>query len=193
MTSSGDKPPARGRPATRDRERTRRALLEATEQLLHERGTGFSLADVAARAAVSKGALLYHFGSREALIIAVVETASRSFREEVMRHVDLTENRAGKVLRGYVRALCGSSEEAVATFAPSAWHGVESIAAVAELLRADADWWREAFARDGVDLQRSLIVQFGAEGVAAAIALGAYVDPAELELVRAGLLELTEP
>jgi AcrR family transcriptional regulator len=193
MTRTGERASPGGQPATRDRERTRRALLEATEQLLHERGTGFSLADVATRAEVSKGGLLHHFPTREALVIAVVEVGLARFREEVMRHVDLAENRAGKVLRGYVRALCGSSAEAVATFAPSAWRGVEAITAVAELLRADADRWRETFARDGIAPQRALIVQFAAEGVAAAIALGAYIDDDEVDLARTGLLDLAEP
>jgi AcrR family transcriptional regulator len=193
MTPTADRPARGERPTTRDRERTRRALLEATERILHERGTGFSLADVAAGAAVSKSGLLHHFPTREALITAAVEAALTRFRDEVMRHVDLAENRAGKVLRGYVRALCGSSEDAIAVFGPAAWHGVDSIDEVAALLRADADWWRETFARDGIEPSRALVVQFGAEGVAAAIASGIYIDESEVELARAGLLELSEP
>jgi AcrR family transcriptional regulator len=185
-------PATKAQPATRDRERTRRALLEATDQLLHERGTGFSLADVAARAEVSKGGLLYHFPTRDALIIAVVEAGLARFRDEVMAHVDLAENRPGKVLRGYVRALCGSSQEAVNTFAPSAWNGVDVIAEVADLLHTDANWWRETFTRDGIDPQRTLIVQFAAEGVAAALAMGAYINGDEVDLARDGLLALTE-
>jgi AcrR family transcriptional regulator len=182
------------RPATRDRERTRRALVEATDRLLHERGTGFSLADVAARAEVSKSGLLHHFPNRDTLIIAVVESGLERFRAEVMRHVDITENRAGKVLRGYVRALCGTSEDVVAAFAPSGyWNGLDTIPAVARLLEADAQWWRSTFARDGLPRQRALIVQFGAEGIAAAMAFGTYIDDHELDLARAGLLELAEP
>jgi AcrR family transcriptional regulator len=193
MTRTGERASGRDQPATRDRERTRRALLDATEHLLHERGTGFSLADVATRAEVSKGGLLHHFPTREALVIAVVEDGLARFRDEVMRHVDLAENRAGKVLRGYVRALCGSSAEAVATFAPSTWHGVDNITAVAELLHADADRWRDTFARDGIAPRRALVVQFAAEGVAAAIALGAYINDDEVDLARASLLDLAEP
>ena len=181
-------------PATRDRERTRRALVTAGGELLQERGAGFSLSDVAARAQVSKSGLLHHFRTRDALVVAVVEAGLQRFRDEVMRHVDLAENRAGKVLRGYVRALCGSSEDVTAAFAPSAyWNRVDVIPGVSELLRADAAWWRATFARDGLPPEKTLVVQFGAEGVAAAVALGQYIDPAEVELARQGLLALAEP
>ncbi|MEV7971795.1 TetR/AcrR family transcriptional regulator [Cellulomonas sp. NPDC089187] len=180
-------------PATRDRERTRRALVDAAGHLLQERGTGFSLADVASRAEVSKSGLLHHFPNRDALIIAVVETGLRRFRDEVMRHVDLAENHAGKVLRAYVRALCSTSEDVTAAFAPSAyWNGVDVIPQVADLLRADAQWWNDTFSRDGIPRTTALIVQFGAEGVAAAVALGQYIDADAVELARNGLLELTE-
>lgn len=55
--------PAPAQPSTRDR------LLDAFEQLLVEGGERAATLDaVAAAAAVSKGGLLYHFGSKEALI-----------------------------------------------------------------------------------------------------------------------------
>ncbi|MFI6184228.1 TetR/AcrR family transcriptional regulator [Nonomuraea sp. NPDC051191] len=183
------------RPTSRDRERTRQAIIAATENLLQERGTRFSLADVAAVAEVSKSGLLYHFPSREALFVSVVDHAIARFRSEVMEHTDISENRAGKLLRGYVRALCGGSEDAIQTFAPSThWAGVEEIPEVAELLRADAEWWRAAFLKDGLPAARTHTVRFAAEGLAAAIAFDvSYVTQEELVTTRAALLELAEP
>jgi AcrR family transcriptional regulator len=136
---------------------------------------------------------MYHFGTRDALVTAVVETALARFREEVMRHVDLAENRPGKLLRGYVRALCGSSDEAVAAFAPTAWNGIHTIPDVARLLEADAHRWRDDFSRDSIDPDRALVVQFAAEGVAAAVALGVYIDHTEITRARAAILQLAEP
>jgi AcrR family transcriptional regulator len=53
------------------RESSRRALLEATLQLVGERGLfGFSLADVGERAGVSRGLATHHFKSREELVRA---------------------------------------------------------------------------------------------------------------------------
>jgi AcrR family transcriptional regulator len=183
------------RPATRDRERTRQAVIAATEQLLQERGMRFSIADVAAVAEISKGGVLYHFSNREALLVAVVEHAIARFRSEVMDHTDIAENRAGKLLRGYVRALCGGSEEAIQTFAPfTHWAGIAEIPEIAGLLRADAEWWRTALLKDGLPAGRTHTVRFAAEGVAAALATGvSYLTDDELAVTRAALLELAEP
>ncbi|BAL87955.1 putative TetR-family transcriptional regulator [Actinoplanes missouriensis 431] len=183
------------RPATRDKERTRQAVIAATERLVQERGMRFSIADVAAAAEISKGGVLYHFTNRDALLVAVVEHAIARFHSEVMRHTDITENRAGKLLRGYVRALCGGSDEAVQVFAPfTHWAGIEEIPEIAELLRADAAWWRTALLDDGLPAARTHSVRFAAEGVAAAITTEiAYITADDLALTRAALLELAEP
>lgn len=51
---------------------TRRRILEATWELLAEHGARIRLADVAARASVSRQALYLHFGDRTGLLIALV-------------------------------------------------------------------------------------------------------------------------
>src|SRR5579871_3302686 len=60
--------------APRDPERTRKRLLQAAFQEIHR--SGFRSADVdaiLAKAGVTKGALYYHFDSKEALGYAVVD------------------------------------------------------------------------------------------------------------------------
>lgn len=50
-------------------ELTRRRILDATFELLKEKGvSGFRIADVALRAGVSRGALVHHFRSKDALV-----------------------------------------------------------------------------------------------------------------------------
>ena len=153
------------------------------------------IADVAAVAEISKGGVLYHFSNRDALLVAVVEHAIARFRSEVMHHTDIAENRAGKLLRGYVRALCGGSDEAIQIFAPfTHWAGIAEIPEIAELLRADAEWWRAALLRDGLPAGRTHTIRFAAEGVAAAISSDvSYIAEDELASTRAALLELAEP
>jgi AcrR family transcriptional regulator len=158
---------------TRNTERTRAAVLSAAADAMAERGTGVSLDDIARRAGVSKGGLLHHFASREALIVAMVEEAQQKFRDNVLSYLDLSENRPGKMLRAYVRALTSGSEATVQYFtAAPTWAGVYQIPAVAAIAAADARWWKEQLALDGLSHDRILVVRRAAEGLAAATAYG---------------------
>jgi AcrR family transcriptional regulator len=157
---------------TRNRERTRTAILTAAAEAMTERGTGVSLDYIAKRAGVSKGGLLHHFANREALIVALVDDAQQRLRENVLDHLDLSENTPGKLLRAYVRALTSGSEAVQHFTAAPAWAGIYQIPKVAEIAAADATWWNENLAADGLSSDRILIVRRAAEGLAAAVAYG---------------------
>lgn len=67
--------PAEARPSRQDqrRERTRRALLDATVEALSELGfSGTTTLEVQKRAGVSRGALLHHFPSKAELLVAAI-------------------------------------------------------------------------------------------------------------------------
>lgn len=61
--------------ARQDRaERTRNAILDAAAEVFDERGfVGASLSDILARAGVTKGALYFHFSSKDELATAIIE------------------------------------------------------------------------------------------------------------------------
>lgn len=61
--------------ARQDRaERTRNAILDAAAEVFEERGfSGASLSEILARAGVTKGALYFHFASKEELAHAIIE------------------------------------------------------------------------------------------------------------------------
>jgi AcrR family transcriptional regulator len=61
--------------ARQDRaERTRNAILDAAAEVFDERGfNGASLSDILARAGVTKGALYFHFSSKEELARVIIE------------------------------------------------------------------------------------------------------------------------
>ncbi|MFB9679920.1 TetR/AcrR family transcriptional regulator [Streptosporangium vulgare] len=62
----------------------REELLDAAEDLLCDQGSqALTLATVAERAGCSKGGLLYHFGTKEALIKGMVERLIEEFDELV--------------------------------------------------------------------------------------------------------------
>jgi AcrR family transcriptional regulator len=177
---------------TRNAERTRALVLTAAAEAMVERGTGVSIDHIAKRAGVSKGGLLHHFPSREALIVAMVDDAQQHLREHVLAHVDLSENTPGKLLRAYVRALTSGAEAAVQYFsAAPAWAGIAQIDEVVEITAADAQWWAEQLAADGLPQERIMVVRRAAEGVAAAVAYGEGTL-AEAQRAREVLLRLAD-
>lgn len=66
-------------------ERTRRALIDAAIVLFGERGyRATSLKAVAEAAGITHGVIPFHFGSKEGLLLAVVERCFETFREAVL-------------------------------------------------------------------------------------------------------------
>jgi AcrR family transcriptional regulator len=67
---------------------TRTSILEAAWALLEERGTGIRIADIAAKAGVSRQAVYLHFGDRASLFVALGDHIDVSFgRDRLRAHV----------------------------------------------------------------------------------------------------------
>ena len=64
--------------------RTKRALIDAAVELFGERGyRATSLKAIGERATISHGVIPFHFGSKEGLLLAVVDACFEEFREAV--------------------------------------------------------------------------------------------------------------
>lgn len=175
----------------RNAERTRRAILDAAARLLMLHGAGVTIADVAADAGVSKGGLLHHFASRDALMIDVLRDTQERLRAEVLDRLDLSENQPGKLLRAYVRALCdGESELSDLLNGLAFWTGLEGVPGTQEVEQEDWTWWHEQLVADGLDPVLVRIVRRSAEGLAAA---RSYGDESAVDVQAAGaeLIRLT--
>ena len=86
--SPGDRRPASGR-GTYHHGDLRRALVEAGQEILAERGVdGLSLREVARRAQVSQAAPYHHFADKAALVGAIVEEGFARFRHELLVSAD---------------------------------------------------------------------------------------------------------
>lgn len=67
---------------------TRGRILDAAWALLQERGTGIRIADIAAKAGVSRQAVYLHFGDRTSLFVALGDHIDVSFgRDQLRAHV----------------------------------------------------------------------------------------------------------
>ncbi len=82
------------------------ALLDAAEAVIHDEGLGnLTLDAVAARAGVSKGGLMYHFKSKDALLEAMVRRIVGTWRDDAAASIDRAPPGPGRVARG-VMSLC---------------------------------------------------------------------------------------
>nr|WP_314072554.1 TetR/AcrR family transcriptional regulator [uncultured Roseococcus sp.] len=85
-------PPAASRPPATD---ARTRILDAVEVIVQARGVAALTLDAAAReAGVSKGGLLYHFGSKEALLVGLLARLATCIETEF--HEDLARQPPGR-------------------------------------------------------------------------------------------------
>jgi AcrR family transcriptional regulator len=147
---------------------TKTAILEAAGRVVLARSVaGLTLEAVAAETGLSKGGLLYHFATKEALLGAMVDRLVEVTEQRIEAHREHDTSR-GNWVRGYLEAcaLDDASENdptgrlAVALLAAGATEP-ELIAS----LRARQDHWREMLSRDGIDPVLALIVRLAADGL----------------------------
>jgi AcrR family transcriptional regulator len=179
----------------RDAARTRKALLAAAEHVVTEHGPAFSLDAVAQEAGVSKGGLLHHFRSRDALLVALVEAWIERFDEAVQQQLDPDDDRPGRVCRAHIRATFDEPEvTGGAWMHTSVQTALIGVPAVLERARADAERWQRDMAGDGLHPQRVLLISRALDGEATAELFfdSAGVDHEARRELRDLLLALTE-
>ena len=89
---------------------TRTMLMDAAERIVVSQGVArMTLEEVAREAKVSKGGLLYHFPSKEALIEGMIEYFVRRFDTAMDFARSADSDPAGRSTRAYVRASTGQS------------------------------------------------------------------------------------
>lgn len=146
----------------------REALLDAAEHVLCEHGTqALTLAAVAESAGVSKGGLLYHFPTKEALIKAMVSRVILDFDDLVGSYVDsYEEGTPSAYSRAYVEAtfeiLTGES------YTRRRWACITAAAADPELiapLRAAMARWHAPDPAEDPDPVAAMVVRLAAEGL----------------------------
>ncbi len=87
-------------------------LLDAARHVIAANGVpGLTLDAVARRAGVSKGGLLHHFPTKNALLSALINRHVDEWRADIMRAYDLQPAGPGRLARGLVQ-LCLSDEPA---------------------------------------------------------------------------------
>ena len=173
---------------------TRELLLAAANQVIVLGGaTALTLEAVARAAGVSKGGLLYHFPTKEALIIGMIDRLCTNFDQAL--ETELAEEQPGapgRWLRAYLRASFAPNREALET-------GAALIAAIANNpaliapLRERYSTWQAHAVSDGIDPAVATAIRLATDGLWLAD-LGDFAPPngAERQAVLAALLALTK-
>lgn len=183
-----------GRTAGRDAEATRRLILDAAAEAILQDGPTATIEQIAARAGVSKGGLLYHFASKNDLVEALTRSLVLDFREQVQAAVDPDDDAPGKLLRAYVRVEVDPNVDA--TMAQDR-HMLETllitIPVVRRIWQEDDAWWEAALLADGVDVGLRDLVQAAADGAWAACGWGDSGPADRVTALRDRLLAMTRP
>lgn len=150
------------------------ALLDAAELIVRRDGSAkLTLDAVAAEAGVSKGGLLYHFPTKEALISAMVERMLESFDEAHQSAMNLDAAEPGRWTRAWVRTSvgpAGASEHDMT--AAGLLAAVATNPALADPMRARYADWRAKVADDGIPAEDAMVATLAADGLWMADLLG---------------------
>lgn len=168
-------------------------LLRSAAALVAENGySALTLDAVGARTGVSKGGVLYHFPTKEALVAGLLETLVTGFDAEQQAAYDADPTAPGAWTRAYVTASEAPPQAETAQLA-----SVALLAAVGydpSLLEPLQDRYRGWVARldvDGLPGVDAHVVRLAADGLWAADLFGlAPPAPALRERIRARLDEL---
>lgn len=177
----------------------RTRILDATESIVTARGVaGLTLEAAAREAGVSKGGLLYHFGSKEALLEGALKRLSEFLGAEFEKCVAAQPEGPGRVARANIEWTFGEGdhacnerrERAAAVFLAAFHHDP----ALLDPVRAIYARMREAVAADGLAAGHGAAIMAAGDGLFMAKLFRLYAPTeAERHDMRMALLRLLEP
>jgi AcrR family transcriptional regulator len=168
---------------------TRHRLLQATIHIIQTQGVErLTLDAVAKEASVSKGGLLYHFPSKEALVSGVIQCLMDEFDADIAAELaqDNSPESPGKWLRAYVKSLFNGKVLPTQLIASL----ISAVTVNPELLKPvkiQFEAWRQKSLAPGLDPVRASLVRFAADGFADSELFGGALPNDDL---RQQLLEM---
>ncbi len=174
---------------------TRSAILAAAERVVLAAGSvGLTLDAVAREAGVSKGGLLYHFPTKEALVGGMIDIAFDRFEAVVAAAIAADSGpEAGRWVRAYVRANFADDPQERDLTAALVAVVANAPGAMGPKLARLVQWQARAGA-DGLDPALAAIITLAADGVWSAEMYGiAPLSEPLRERVCDLLLEMATP
>jgi AcrR family transcriptional regulator len=180
------------RTSGRTSEDTRRLLLDAATRVIRDQGVGATLEEIARAAGVSKGGLVYHYASKEALLVALTQEQLEDFRTAVESQLAEPEGTPGRLTRAYVRTcmIPIDGEEQRERFALITQ--LITLPTVLELVRADDDRWHRDLEADAVPRATRNLVIAAADGVGGPPLWASRMTAGERDQLTADLLAMVD-
>lgn len=172
----------------------RPGILRAANRLVQREGVARLTIDAVAReAGLSKGGVLYHFPSKDALIAAMIGVQLDEFEQEIARQVSADPLPQGRLVRAYIRASCDPPEVPLEQYGGLAAALANNLDLLEPLRQRYANW-QDAVERDGVPPASATLARLAADGLWFAELLGLAPPTGALreEVVRA-MLDLGRP
>ncbi|MEQ5994252.1 TetR/AcrR family transcriptional regulator [Staphylococcus saccharolyticus] len=140
-------------------------MLESAAAIINEEGADYlTLDDVAKKAGVSKGGLLYHFKSKDSLIEELVNYANNLYKENVNKYISDNKDEKGQWLNAFIEATREHrTENAPITSGMLAAQGTNRSLLLP--LRASYQEWQQQIAHDGLDEVDATIIRLAVDGL----------------------------
>ncbi|MFI6812975.1 TetR/AcrR family transcriptional regulator [Nonomuraea sp. NPDC050328] len=181
-----------GRTAGRGPEDTKRLILDAAREVVAVQGAKATLDDVAAAAGLTRGAVVYHYSSKNALWVALARDVLACFHQTVHTRIE-DGQRPGRLARAFIRAsLEGDEIDAVG----ERLFLLASLAVtpgVSEIVAEDGAQWKAEMVEDGLSVGARTVILSAVDGAGLMAGWGLKPDRAELDALRAELENLTDP
>jgi AcrR family transcriptional regulator len=169
--------------ATRDR------LLQAASHIIQSQGIErLTLDAVAKEAQVSKGGLLYHFASKEALVIGVIQYLMDDFDAAIAHELaqDDAPDSPGRWLRAYVKATFNYNSLPT-TLISNLLSAVTLNPELLKPVQSQYEDWQQQLQVSGLDPVRATLVRLAADGLGTSELFGMELPN---ESLRQQLLEM---
>ncbi|HEY7090938.1 MAG TPA: TetR/AcrR family transcriptional regulator [Tepidisphaeraceae bacterium] len=180
-------------PQTREALSVRDRLLNAAEAVVARDGvSNLTLDAVAREAGVSKGGLLYHFPSKSALVIAIVEGLAVHCDSKHAAALDQEPPAPGAFTRAYLTARTQPREQKRAAINTALLAAAGTNPQYLDPFRKRLVEWQSRLESDGIDPATASIVRLAIDGLCLGEVLGMPVPTGELrQRVLDRLIEMT--
>jgi AcrR family transcriptional regulator len=172
---------------------TRDTVLKAAAHIIAQQGIGaFTIEAVAQEAGLTKGGVLHHFPSKEALVNDLIDGVMQTFNQRLQAELAAEpEGKPGRWLRAYIRTVFFADYDDT-NLIPALAAAVDADHQTLERIRSSFAFSQQTAIQDGVDPVQATLIRLAVDGVVFTRALRINVlDSATSQQVYDALLRLT--